>query len=357
MIVGRLGAFVPLLVAEVLLLPSAALSDDPSADFVVTQQVYDGDWNPIEELPELLIGHRVHFSYYVRNNGPDLAQFTFRFSLSEDVNAYYDPAHIAWSRYGDDRCDHEMTPLGGTITCPGGSELFFEAAVEGNAPRPLTVSAAVVGAVIDPETSNNSSTWGTTVNCSIVGTSADDVLSGTEDIDSVCGRDGNDHLIAVGSDDELFGQGGDDTFSGTRGNTWGKGVGGPGFDTVTYENATYRIIICRETAIYSTNLSSWAPTGLVDVERFIGSRFGDMMEGTGGTDILLGKAGADRLVGLHGRDQLKGGAGRDRFITRDTVGDEIRGGYGYDRVRADPRDQVFSARRVSTDPFFNPCDG
>lgn len=134
-------------------------------------------------------------------------------------------------------------------------------------------------------------------------------------------------------------------------------IGGPGFDTVSYENADQAIILCRTDSGYTSNLNAWPPNALVDIDRFIGSNHGDRMFGTPGDDYLVGGDGADRLVGRAGNDRLYGNKGRDRFITRDKRRDVIRGGIGRDLVRADSTDTVFSANRVTDDPFTNICAG
>jgi Ca2+-binding RTX toxin-like protein len=95
----------------------------------------------------------------------------------------------------------------------------------------------------------------------------------------------------------------------------------------------------------------------VEVEKFIGSPYGDLMEGTSDPDILVGGRGNDRIVGRSGEDVLLAGPGRDRILTRDAETDLIRGGPGHDRARVDRRDKVVSAQRVARRPFVSPWDG
>ena len=108
--------------------------------------------------------------------------------------------------------------------------------------------------------------------------------------DSICAGDGDDHLVSVGDEDWLFGQGGDDLFTGNEHAT-AYAIGGPGFDTVSYENADQAIILCRTDSGYTSNLNAWPPNALVDIDRFIGSNHGDRMFGTPGDDYWLEATG------------------------------------------------------------------
>jgi Ca2+-binding RTX toxin-like protein len=168
------------------------------------------------------------------------------------------------------------------------------------------------------------------------------------------GGDGDDHLTSVGDEDKLFGEGGDDLFEGTGGYNSGTAPGVP-----VWTPLARPMVVCRETdegIDYSWNGSGWVPNRRVDVERFIGSAYADVMEGTSGRDVLLGIEGPDTLIDLSGRDELRGGPGRDRFSTRDNRSDTIRGGLGRDRGRVDGSDVLISARAVST-AYTSPCDG
>jgi Ca2+-binding RTX toxin-like protein len=196
--------------------------------------------------------------------------------------------------------------------------------------------------------------------CSINGTSGNDTLTGTSGKDSICGGDGNDY-ITLQAGDKGFGGNGDDVFDGGDLRGGGEGgaiaVGGPGFDTVSYANATRSVKICREGSSYSTNLSSWAPNSLVDIERFVGSSYNDVMDGTNGPDVLVGGPGNDRLNGLGGSDTLLGGPGNDEFLTRDHTPDVVSGGANVDRAQVDGSDKVTSATRVTAAPYLDPCSG
>jgi Ca2+-binding RTX toxin-like protein len=337
--------------AALALLPSAGLAHDPAADLSLRQ------W--AGAVPELVIRDRAVIDYEVTNQGPDAAGFLLRVTLSSGKNQWYHPIVLAYGPPSD-ACQVDLIVQTLDIACPtlaSGESVWFRIEVAGNAPGAGTAAATLSGMLPDPDESDNATSWQTSVVCSINGTPTDDVLVGTEAVESICGGDGNDHLTAVGSDDELFGEAGDDLFDGAGGVNWGYAIAGTGFDTATYTNADRAITICRVDATYSFSVSNWAPTALVDIERFVGSPYDDLMEGTSGTDILVGGAGSDRLVGLSGRDDLRGGSGADKFITRDTRRDVIRGGIGSDRARVDRSDVLLSAQRVSTAPFTNLCDG
>ncbi|MFI8826771.1 calcium-binding protein [Streptomyces sp. NPDC053431] len=137
----------------------------------------------------------------------------------------------------------------------------------------LTDTASVSAAQQDTMTSNNSTTWNTTVNnsrgCTIIGTSGADTLTGTYGADVICGLGGddtiragygndtvhggygNDNIDGGYNDDTLIGDTGNDTLTGYYGNdrlTTTDGVsgndtanGGYGTDTCTTDPGDIRI--------------------------------------------------------------------------------------------------------------------
>ena len=341
---------------------AVAATSGSTADFSITQYVYEGtvpmgDAGTPWTGPDLLIGDTVTVKWIVARHGPDPVPYTFQYVFPSGKNQFHQPAHV-YGGYTDDDCEYGRTATSVTLTCPGYSNpLYVYAYFTGNAPADLPISATVSSSESDPDVSNNSAGLDATVVCSINGSPLDDVLRGTSSVDSICAGDGNDHLTAVGSDDKLFGQDGNDLFDGTGGINSGQAIGGSGEDTVTYANADRAIIICVEREDYATNLNSWAPNSLVEIERFVGSPFGDLMEGTNGDDALVGRGGADRLMGLGGSDELYGGGGDDKFVTRDQEWDVVRGGRGTDRGRVDASDALYSVKAVSTRLFSNPCAG
>jgi hypothetical protein len=369
--VARAVALVP--VAVILAAPaSSGAQEIPTADLEVTLTVCDGRVLPLEvwtcETPadpsaDVLIGEDRTLIYVVRNTGPSptTAKLTFRLPRDTDL---WRPVWQEWLTYPNTWVDltygqDEKYTYGYAETYLGpGWSFNLKIGLTANAPGDGTIPAAVSGTdILDLNPSNDSATWETNVVCSITGTSGDDILRGTDDFDSICGGHGNDHLTAVGMDDKLFGQAGNDLFDGAGGEvSTALAVGGKGFDTASYANADRPITLCRESELYSVVVSLWAPNRLVEIEEFIGSAYGDLMEGTSDDDVLVGGGGNDRIVGRAGEDVLRAGPGRDRILTRDAATDLIRGGAGYDRARTDRRDEVVSAHRVATRPFVSPCD-
>ena len=92
-------------------------------------------------------------------------------------------------------------------------------------------------------------------------------------------------------------------------------------------------------------------------DRLVGTPRRDLICGLGGADVLVGLGGDDLLVGGPGNDYLRPGTGRDRAVAgtgndfvaaRDGARDQLYGGPGADRTRADPRlDTTRSIRRIA----------
>ena len=76
----------------------------------------------------------------------------------------------------------------------------------------------------------------------------------------------------------------------------------------------------------------------------VGSKSGEGLTGTAGSDRLSGKGGDDRLSGDAGNDCLRGGGGADRLSGGDDD-DDLRGGRGGDRIKGgDGDDRIHAAR-------------
>ena len=349
---GRFAAVLAIFAASVAV-PSAGTAQAPaSLDLVLRTEVTQPTGG------DLLINDAVQLDFWVSSPGGPVPGFTLAvaYSHSTDLQKALHPALIWWSAHPSN-CERSDDRVGEyVVTCGIDPDYaVVTLAFRARAPGPFVVSATLSGSNPDPDPSNNSSSWETTIICSINGTAGNDELVGTDAVDSICGGDGDDRLTSVGSEDTLFGEAGDDTFLGSGGVNQGHAIGGEGFDTVTYANADRPIRLCRENALYAVNLDGWSPSMLTGIERFIGSPYGDFMEGTSGPDLLLGGGGGDRIMGIGGADRLYGGNGRDRFATRDRKPDQIRGGTGRDRVRGDTIDRVQSATRVASSPFNNLC--
>jgi hypothetical protein len=147
----------------------------------------------------------------------------------------------------------------------------------GHTPRKLIACLAVVGIAMFGV---SPSVGAITLN----GTSGPDELIGTPQADVLNGRGGNDELRGRAGNDVLRGNGGaDDIYAG----------GGK-----------------------------------------------DRVFGGNGADDIYGGGGADRLNGGNGPDDIYGGGGNDWIYAVDTSEDDINCGAGYDRVIANPGDDV-----------------
>jgi len=85
---------------------------------------------------------------------------------------------------------------------------------------------------------------------------------------------------------------------------------------------------------------------LGDVDKVIGSRFGDTIVGDADADLLRGEKGGDRIDGGGGDDRLYGGAGKDAMLGRDGV-DRLLGGTGGDDMTGGAGRDVFAFVRVA----------
>ena len=151
----------------------------------------------------------------------------------------------------------------------------------------------------------------------LVGTAGDDRLDGGAGNDRLFGRAGDDGLIGGAGDDVLTGGAGADVLS-----------GGSGFDTASYELAGSGVT--ADMAVASAGRGEGAGDRFIAIERVVGSKFGDVLRGSGGDDRLEGARGKDVLVGRAGDDVLIGGQGDD-VIAGGLGRDVLRGNEGADR--------------------------
>lgn len=145
---------------------------------------------------------------------------------------------------------------------------------------------------------------------------------------------GTDTLLNV---ENLVGSSFADHLVGTVGNNVINGAAGT--DRVSYVNATAKVTVNLGLAGVQNTGGAGADT-LVSIEELIGSNFGDVLTGdggsnaifsTGGDDVLSGLAGGDLLAGGDGNDTLSGGDGNDSLIG-DAGNDTLHGGAGLDIV-------------------------
>jgi Ca2+-binding RTX toxin-like protein len=81
-------------------------------------------------------------------------------------------------------------------------------------------------------------------------------------------------------------------------------------------------------------------------DRILGRGDVDRLSGRGGDDRLIGDARGDLLNGGAGEDRLRGEQGTDRLRARDGQRDEVNGGPGRDKARADRKDRIRNVERV-----------
>ncbi len=140
----------------------------------------------------------------------------------------------------------------------------------------------------------------------LVGGAGNDALDGGADSDLLDGQDDDDVLLGGSGSDILLGGAGADQLN-----------GGPGYDTATYISSPIGVII---NLTLGTGSGDAQGDTYVSIERFVGSPFADIMNGStgpdnfsgdAGDDVLDGKEGDDLLVGDAGADSLTGGPGND----------------------------------------------
>jgi Ca2+-binding RTX toxin-like protein len=160
-------------------------------------------------------------------------------------------------------------------------------------------------------------------------------------VETLRGAPGDDRTLTGNALDNLVaGNTGDDVLNGGAGNdtlVGGQGVdrldGGAGLDLASYADAEAAVTAVVRDGVQNTG--GGGRDGLVSIEGFIGSAFGDRLTGSAGTNALSGGAGNDILNGMGGDDTLSGGDGDDLFYVN-ASGDLVIEGAdaGWDVVRA-----------------------
>lgn len=184
----------------------------------------------------------------------------------------------------------------------------------------------------------------------IYGSIYSDTLTGDDGANVIIGgtsSDGDDVLSGMGGNDLLVGFGGQDYLNGGSGADTLEGgfssdtlVGGSGADVIDGGDGTDWVDYSASDAGVTVLFSGAAQGGdaegdqLISIERFTGSEFADLLQGTGGNNVLRGNGGNDALVGGGGVDTLYGDLGNDTLVG--SGGDRLEGGDGSDRyiVRA-----------------------
>jgi hypothetical protein len=152
--------------------------------------------------------------------------------------------------------------------------------------------------------------------CTVIGTDNADVLTGSSGPDVICARGGNDRVYGGKGNDLVYGGAGNDRLLDGRGDDRLLGEGG------------------RDLLF-----------GGAGRDRLFGGAGRDRLLGGHAVDTLTGGGGRDTLVGGIGRDRMIGSAGNDTFHARDRLRDQVRGGPGTDRARADRIDGVSRVER------------
>jgi Ca2+-binding RTX toxin-like protein len=165
------------------------------------------------------------------------------------------------------------------------------------------------------------------------GTGNNDSLFGLGGADTLNGKAGNDLLDGGSGGDEVFGGDGNDTFVHGAGSDVMDG--GLGFDTVTYASAGSAINLTL--SVFEGGGDAAQGDTVTNIERVIGSRFGDQIYGSDNiANFLYGGKGGDDLRGGELTDYLYGGAGSDRLFGSDDSsfdgGDFLYGGKGGDEL-------------------------
>jgi Ca2+-binding RTX toxin-like protein len=160
------------------------------------------------------------------------------------------------------------------------------------------------------------------------GGSGNDLLEGGDGVDILHGHGGTNIMRGGADNDTLVGGGGGDEFD-----------GGPGIDTAAWTDAPFPM-----TMDLRTNTFGGAALGatLLSIERYRGSPFPDILDGSEGNDELIDGHGGDDFVRGHGgNDLLMGGSGDDT-VEGGGGDDHIMGGPGLDSLDGGPGTDTLS---------------
>ena len=153
----------------------------------------------------------------------------------------------------------------------------------------------------------------------LTGGGGGDALTGSGVANRLRGGNGNDILSGGGGNDTLEGEANDDSLTG--GLDADVFSGGAGSDTADYSaNAEGVAVFVGDGANDGWTLDNHGDDVQDDIERVLGSNFGDglyggnlpvTLLGRDGNDLLTGGAGGDRLDGGNGADTMTGAGGID----------------------------------------------
>jgi Ca2+-binding RTX toxin-like protein len=211
----------------------------------------------------------------------------------------------------------------------------------------------------------------------LVGTRGDDVIAGLTGSDSIEGRGGNDRLCGGYGADQLRGGPGsdrvlggpdrvafDDEGSASIGDTLRGGPGHdrlvPGLDTRPVDDVNHDAIVW-DTSPRAVHIDAAAgvavgngPDSFVGTSTWlVGSRFGDVIDGSAGPDLLAGAQGADVVRAAAGRDTVladtSGGPGGDDRVWGGPGNDQLSSLAGQDVVHGGLGDDVIDDTGDSAD--------
>jgi Ca2+-binding RTX toxin-like protein len=190
----------------------------------------------------------------------------------------------------------------------------------------------------------------------IFGGGGDDTIDGGTGNDTLFGESDDDTLLGGDGDDALFGGSGNDLLNGGAGTSLGDYYnGGSGFDTVSYADAAFRILVSADRASDEgramgdtfVDIEAWLLTPFKDIfhafatdDQVDGGADDDQIFGYGGNDLLIGGAGNDTLYGGDDDDNLQGGTGTD-ILFGGGGNNQLDGGLGADQMSGGAGDDIY----------------
>lgn len=211
---------------------------------------------------------------------------------------------------GIDRLSYGDSNVGVTITIGGGAGSGAHA--EGD--TLVNIEALEGSQFNDNLTAAQSST-------ELSGHGGDDVLTGGASLDAIYGGAGRDTIFGGGGDDYLEGGQDGDTIDGGDGQDW------------AYFNAA-QSAVTLDFLDANANRGDAAGDTYVNVERILGSAFGDRFLGDHNANQIRGDGGDDTLYGRGGNDILEGGSGKNSLYG-EAGSDQLYGGDEQDLLSGD----------------------
>jgi Ca2+-binding RTX toxin-like protein len=181
------------------------------------------------------------------------------------------------------------------------------------ASRPDAVTADPGGGTNDGNASDGAAGSRDNINSdveSLTGGGGADTLTGDGNPNRLRGGNGNDTLSGGGGNDTVEGEGNDDNLAGGAGAD--VFAGGAGNDTADYSAGPEGVAVTvGDGANDGWVQDNFADDVQADIERVVGSAFGDGLIGGSSPVTLLGGNGDDYLQGGSANDRLDGGNGAD----------------------------------------------